>query len=769
MTQPSIGQGPLPWRSPATLRAFRLYLTVAVAAVLLGRATVYGILFPFLPALVAALATTAPVAAAVAAVVGLVSLYGAWGAPAALLAGGGLGLWAVAVVLLRGRPLQGPASPLLLGLAGLLVGAVGARLQAAAPEPYWLAVMQGVFAAALAATYTPALHSLAAARDPHAARPPAARLAAVALAGSMVAGLDGLVVAGLSPAITLGSFLLALVTLAAGGGQAAAAGALFAATASLARGIAVADMGTYAFAAALAGVLAGLGSAGVVFGILLGFLGASYSSATAAALTTTLLSALVGSLTAAVLPRRWWRGLAEGLGLGPAAADESTAGTGAAAARALAAQASLRLKAVAGLFEELARAFQEPAPAAAEREGTAVAALGGAAADMAGTPPGGGELADLLQAVAAKACQHCELQHTCWQPEFYRTYRNLSDAWAVAESGGGITPGRMPEDFRRQCIHVPDMAAAVNQVQDLARLSRFWERRTAEGRTLVAAQLSGVAQIMDELAAGVLHEAEAGPAGGGDSNHRSHRPAAGATLGYQVGVSRASKGGAPVSGDALLHRQLDGNRLLLALSDGMGAGPLAARESRVTIDLIERLLAAGFAPDVAIRTINSILLLRSPEETFATLDLLLLRLESGRADFLKTGAAPSFVRRGSRVSVIKSASLPAGILTQIEVPLTQHQLRAGDLVVMVTDGLLTDLSEGEVADFLQRFPRQEPQLVAEALLSRALGGPASRPLDDITVCVVLLTAAEETTGHTGAGWVPVRWRPIAPPRKSGRL
>lgn len=743
-----------PSRTASLGRALGAYLLVGTVALLFGRATVYGLLHPFVPALVAGVLRSSPLAAGVAAVVGLFSLQRTWGTTPALGAGTSLIAFAFWAYSARRKSVPGWAIAASLGLASTAGPALWAALQAQGPEAYWLALFQGLFAAALVQAYRPALARFDTPERRQsgaltlAAEASDARFGAVALLASTVAGLDGLSLGFVLPTTILGAGLVATLGLRRGAGAAAAAGALFAAVATLSRGIVVSDVGALALAGLLAGAMRGLGGPGAALGATLGFLAANYTSAPAHTLGAILASALAGGVAGTLVPAPWWGALVDGTGL-----ENLARGGMASEERGVASQperGAQKLKALGKLFEELSHAFTEPTPAAPAMVGAA-----GAAAPPVGAV--GHDLAPVMEAVASRVCQGCDLQRTCWHGEFYRTYRNLGEVWATAEQQGGTTPGRFPEDFRRQCIHPADMAAAVNQVLDLVRLSRYWERRTREGRDLVAAQLAGVAQIMEGLA-----EAER-PAGAAAGQARPRMP----VMAYQLGVSRASKGGASVSGDTLLHRRLETSRLVLALSDGMGAGPRAAQESQVTVDLLDRLLEAGFAPEVAIRTINSALLLRSADEVFATLDLLLLNLTNGEADFLKTGAAPSFVRRGGQVSVVKSASLPAGILTQIEVPLVRRSLHPGDLLVMVTDGLLADLEEGRVIEFLRRFPRQEPQLVTEALLGLALEDREGRPTDDITVAAVLVTPAGESEPKPATGWAAVKWRPASDDRREG--
>ena len=91
---------------------------------------------------------------------------------------------------------------------------------------------------------------------------------------------------------------------------------------------------------------------------------------------------------------------------------------------------------------------------------------------------------------------------------------------------------------------------------------------------------------------------------------------------------------------------------MLALSDGMGSGLRAAKESKTTINLLENFFEAGFNKEIALKTINSILMLRSSDEMFSTIDLTIFDKYSGEAEFIKIGAVSTFIKTQGKVDVI---------------------------------------------------------------------------------------------------------------------
>ena len=215
---------------------------------------------------------------------------------------------------------------------------------------------------------------------------------------------------------------------------------------------------------------------------------------------------------------------------------------------------------------------------------------------------------------------------------------------------------------------------------------------------------------------------------------------------FQVttGVARKAGQASGICGDSYSFNGLAHGKYMLALSDGMGIGSKAADESRVVISLLENFLEAGFDLDTTIRTINSTLLLRSQDEIFATADLCLLDLVTGKADFVKIGAVSTFIKRGDYVEVVKASSLPIGILDSIQLEKASLRLKDEDTIIMITDGVLDNSSKGEKAeDWLievmdsldTRNPQEMADYIMEAVLAlkdhkkgKALG-------DDMTVMV----------------------------------
>jgi stage II sporulation protein E len=196
-----------------------------------------------------------------------------------------------------------------------------------------------------------------------------------------------------------------------------------------------------------------------------------------------------------------------------------------------------------------------------------------------------------------------------------------------------------------------------------------------------------------------------------------------------------------ICGDSYRIAEISGGKLALMVSDGMGDGPLASKESRAAINLLEQMLKAGFDKETTIQTVNSVLALRSDGDTFATVDMLLLDLYSGSAEMIKIGASSSFIRRKDKVEVLRATTLPAGILNNVEVDSRRIVLLPGDILVMLSDGVLdgqrgvTDKEEW-LSRILRQASMEKAQDLAEYIINRAQNNVSGQVPDDMTVVVL---------------------------------
>ena len=210
---------------------------------------------------------------------------------------------------------------------------------------------------------------------------------------------------------------------------------------------------------------------------------------------------------------------------------------------------------------------------------------------------------------------------------------------------------------------------------------------------------------------------------------------------YQMlyGVARITREKEKVSGDNYICRQEDGGRFVMCLSDGMGSGMDACRESEIVVELLEQFLESGFSQETAASRVKSALVLNGRDGMFSTVDICAVDLYTGICEFLKAGAAATFIRRDHWVEAISSESLAAGLVQRIDFDTASRKLYHGDCLVMMTDGVLdalpSECEEETMKEIILDVQESAPREISRGILERVLGYSDYRARDDMTVLV----------------------------------
>lgn len=211
-------------------------------------------------------------------------------------------------------------------------------------------------------------------------------------------------------------------------------------------------------------------------------------------------------------------------------------------------------------------------------------------------------------------------------------------------------------------------------------------------------------------------------------------------FGMQIGVAKTHKDGEGISGDSNLQISLEDGKYLLAISDGMGSGPNARKSSQIAIKMLGRLLSNGFDKETSIELINNTIAANIKDETYATLDIMVLDLYAGNAEYIKNGAAPTFIKNKKQVDIIKNIALPAGILKDIDLIVYDRDIENNDIIVMCSDGVLESNSEYKnkelwIKDLLTQIETENSQKIADILLKEAIDNDYGKAKDDMTIIV----------------------------------
>jgi len=258
--------------------------------------------------------------------------------------------------------------------------------------------------------------------------------------------------------------------------------------------------------------------------------------------------------------------------------------------------------------------------------------------------------------------------------------------------------------------------------------------KTEENKKIMQEQLEDVSKVISDLAEKMGNNKAY-------SNNEEIKP--NRKISIRMGMSRTTKSSSKVSGDSNSVSSLEDEKTLIILSDGMGSGEIAARNSGLVVRMLEKMLKNGFNKEVALNLINSNLVLNSKNETFATVDACIFDLYNRQAEFIKIGACPTYIRRKNQVEIVKSETLPVGILEEVDIDLFDKELNEGDILVMCTDGAIesnTDYTEKEdwIPNMLKSIRTNNPQKIADIIVSEAIDNGYGGVKDDITVVVVVV-------------------------------
>ncbi|GAK43123.1 stage II sporulation protein E [Paenibacillus sp. TCA20] len=417
------------------------------------------------------------------------------------------------------------------------------------------------------------------------------------------------------------------------------------------------------------------------------------------------------------------------------------------------------------------------------------------------------DMEHFMNAVADGTCAACFKQSQCWDGKFYQTYKYMTEMMSAIEENPDFEAKDIPASWTKSCAKTEAVLDVMKRQYGLYQDNMQWKRQIYDSRVLVAEQLSGVSQVMEDLAreiqreTTIMHKQEdqirsaleqlglsihsidiinldAGHVEieivhaytkGFDECRKIIAPLlsdildehiavveevmtlpkqglATVTFGsaktYEVttGVAGAAKGGGLLSGDSYSTVELGNGTFAVALSDGMGNGERARMESSTALNILEQLLQSGMDAKLAIKSVNSILMLRSPEEIYATVDMALIDQYSAQSTFLKIGSTPSFIKRGDEVIPVSASNLPIGIIKDIEVDLVSIQLNPGDIVIMMTDGIYDAPGyavnkEMWMKRMIQELDSEDPQEIADILLERVIRYQQNKIHDDMTVVV----------------------------------
>ncbi|MEO2077200.1 MAG: stage II sporulation protein E [Bacillus sp. (in: firmicutes)] len=417
------------------------------------------------------------------------------------------------------------------------------------------------------------------------------------------------------------------------------------------------------------------------------------------------------------------------------------------------------------------------------------------------------EMDYFMSNVTERTCQTCFKKEQCWAKNFNTTYAYMEEIIHEMDQNDGNVSPRLSREWDKHCTRSKKVFETIGQELTFFQANQKLKKQVQESRKLVADQLLGVSEVMENFAKEIQREREnhhkqeelimdalqdfgihieqveiysleqgnvdiemsvpfcnghgecekliapmlsdilgetiivnkeecaTYPAGFCHVTFRSNK-----AFTVETGVAHAAKDGGLVSGDSYSTIELGLGKYAIAISDGMGNGERAHYESKETLQLLQKILQSGIEEKVAIKSVNSILSLRTTDEIFSTLDLAMIDLKNASAKFLKIGSTPSFIKRGNKVIKIQASNLPMGIIQEFDVDVVSEQLKAGDLLIMMSDGVFEGPKHVENYDLwmkrkVQELQTDDPQEVADLIMEEVIRSRSGLIEDDMTVTV----------------------------------
>lgn len=254
--------------------------------------------------------------------------------------------------------------------------------------------------------------------------------------------------------------------------------------------------------------------------------------------------------------------------------------------------------------------------------------------------------------------------------------------------------------------------------------------KNLEGKEIISYQFEGMARTLEHLMKDLNGRGKESSLIKGD-----HLP-------VSITVGQASYAFETVSGDSMAAFAFNQHDVALMISDGMGKGSKAAEESMLVVSTLSKLLQAGFDVDLAMKTINGILMTGNQEERFATVDLAIIDRKKSRAKIFKMGAATTFIKHEGRVSMLKRQALPAGITQGLQLEYIDIRLKKGDILIMVSDGVTDCDRKDPGCDWLRtrllEMQSRDPETIAELIVNKAAEKYGIHERDDLSVIVAAI-------------------------------
>nr|WP_316624357.1 SpoIIE family protein phosphatase [uncultured Ruminococcus sp.] len=386
-------------------------------------------------------------------------------------------------------------------------------------------------------------------------------------------------------------------------------------------------------------------------------------------------------------------------------------------------------------------------------------------------------------------CGSCGLRVYCWEKQRDMTlddFRRLGD---VLKERGFVKEGDVEDAFLKRCCKSAELARSVNSSYREYLSLEAARRRVGQVRSVVAGQFAGLSDILHDLseefgsvegydttcAQRVIEALSAVGLTAVDCSCRTSC-VGGMTVELELAIGRKTAlsqaqlshevsracgryfeapeisfegdraravmcelplydleiGSAQhicddgtLCGDCLNYFSNGSGSTVAMLSDGMGSGGRAAVDSNMAVSIMSKLCRAGLSYDCSLAVVNSSLMIKSEEESLATLDVADFNCFTGTVGLMKAGACTTYIRRNSNILKKDMPSLPLGILNEARFSKEDVTLSKDDWIVLVSDGVMIGSP-----DWIERLILSWHNGSAEELAAQIVDEAAKRRKND---------------------------------------
>lgn len=404
---------------------------------------------------------------------------------------------------------------------------------------------------------------------------------------------------------------------------------------------------------------------------------------------------------------------------------------------------------------------------------------------------------EISERAADKVCRSCPKSMVCWGRNYELFRKEFSRLVMQLRTGFELTEYSLSPECAEECVNPAGVAKAISAEYSRYISAMSDERRIRELRRIYTDRLSATEEILREISRSGLEQRAFGKSrvaekrvekklsecgvefpqafitkdrrgkirieAYGATQPKVERDylgtALGKTLGRELEVPEISgsigryrittsevqplsakigsyqlpQGQNRVCGDCCESFTDAEGALYIVLSDGMGTGSRARVDSSIACSVLSKLIKAGIPLPSALETVNTTLLVKSADESFATMDICKINLENGECAVYKAGAATTYIKSANKLIRAAISSPPAGSGGRMSVPAQRFKVSAGDVIVMATDGAVID------EEWLSRELSKEsaPEELSERI-AKAARAAENGARDDISVVAVAM-------------------------------